>query len=90
MQIDNPGFGTIHPAVFRQGTAPLRHAAAVVRPDGALRYRCPVTGSFVLVTDPVDLQRLAGPRARIRCVACGEIHLLGAEANGAAGAAKPG
>jgi hypothetical protein len=54
----------------------MRWVEATPRPHGALRYRCPVTGSFVLVTDDDTLKALAAPRARIRCVDCGEMHLL--------------
>jgi hypothetical protein len=79
MQINNTSIGTIHAAVFRQGNGPLRRAPATKRPDGAVRYRCPVAGSFVLVTEAAALQQLAEPRARIRCVACGEVHLLAHE-----------
>jgi hypothetical protein len=46
------------------------------RPSGALRYRCPATGSFVLVTDEVTLDWLSRPRARLRCADCGELHSL--------------
>jgi hypothetical protein len=79
MQINNPTIGTIHAAVFRQGHGPLRRAPATIRSDGAVRYRCPVAGSFVLVTDTDAVQQLAEPRPRIRCVACGEMHLVAHE-----------
>jgi hypothetical protein len=74
-----PSPGTIHPSVFRQGAGFLRWVSATLRPHGAIRYRCPVTGSFVLVTDAAALKRLAQPRARLRCVDCGETHLLAQE-----------
>ena len=68
--------GRIHPSVYRQDGGLLRWATATARPHGAVRYICPVTGSFVLVTDAANLQRLAGPRGRLRCPDCGEIHLI--------------
>lgn len=46
------------------------------RPSGALRYRCPVNGSLVLVTDEMTLAGLDRQRGRLRCVGCGETHLL--------------
>ncbi|MFN3657221.1 MAG: hypothetical protein ACK4UO_08210 [Pseudolabrys sp.] len=41
-----------------------------------MRYVCPVTGSFVLVTDPDALRLLERPHARLRCVGCGETHFI--------------
>ncbi len=72
----------IHPAAYRQGVGFLRWVPASQRGPGAVRYRCPVSGSFVLVTDEAALQRLARPRARLRCVSCGEMHLLACAADG--------
>jgi hypothetical protein len=69
-------FGSIHPSALRQASGFMRWVEATLRPHGALRYRCPVSGSFVLVTDDETLKELTAPRARIRCVDCGEIHLL--------------
>lgn len=95
MRAFNPRFNGIHPSVFRQGAGVLRWVAASLRPHGAVRYRCPVTGSFVLVTEADALARLASPRARLRCVDCGEIHLLAQDAENdnpgaiVAGAAAP-
>ena len=71
-----PTDATIHPSVYRHGGGFLRWVAAKQRRYGAVRYRCPVTGSFVLVTDAAALKRLARPRARIRCAGCNEMHLL--------------
>jgi hypothetical protein len=68
--------GRIHPSVYRRDGGFLRWATASPRPHGALRYVCPVTGSFVLVTDEATLQRLAGRRGRLRCPDCGEFHLI--------------
>ena len=56
--------------------APCRRAEATPRPHGALRYRCPVTGSFVLVTDEASLNELTASPARLRCVDCHELHLV--------------
>jgi hypothetical protein len=69
-------WGMVHPPTRRQGTGWIRWAVASVRPHGALRYRCPVTSSFVVVTDDAMLARLTQPRARLRCLSCGEFHLL--------------
>lgn len=67
---------TIHASVYREAAAFIRRAAATMRAHGALRYQCPVTGSFVLVTDDATLASLAKPQARVRCMDCGEMHLL--------------
>lgn len=80
MQPSNPRFGTIHPSAYRQGAGLMRWVPATLCPHGAVRYRCPVTGIFVLVTDAAALKRLASPRARMRCVDCGETHLLAQDA----------
>ena len=75
MPLPTTNWNAIHPTVYRQLTGPLRYAETTPRPDGSLRYQCPVTGSFVLVTDEPTLANLNG-RARIRCMDCCEIHLL--------------
>lgn len=50
---------------------------ALRRSRGALRYRCPKTGSFVLLTDPVELARMAAPAAApVQCPGCGDAHFL--------------
>jgi hypothetical protein len=54
---------------------------ATARAHGAMRYRCPVTGCFVLITDENTLQWLARPHARLRCADCGELHAIGSEAD---------
>ena len=72
----NVSWSTIHASVYRNAGAILRPAAATTRARGAVRYRCPVTGSFVLVTDDASLGRLNRPIARARCVSCNEIHLV--------------
>ena len=52
----------------------LPFVAATVRFAGAVRYRCPKSGSYVLLTDPDALQQLfVRP---IRCVGCGSLHHL--------------
>lgn len=60
----------------------MRWVAAEPRPHGAVRYRCPVIGSFILVTEPEALKRLARSRARLRCAGCGETHLLAFDESG--------
>ena len=69
-------WASIHPSVFHMSAGPLRSAESEMRPSGALRYQCPVNGSFVLVTDEETLAELDRPRARLRCIDCGEMHLL--------------
>jgi hypothetical protein len=59
----------------------LRPVEATARAHGAMRYRCPVTGSFVLITDENTLQWLARPHARLRCADCGELHAISCEAD---------
>lgn len=76
MSLRDQDWDTIHRSAYRHAAGPVRAVVATPRPHGALRYRCPVTGSFVLVTDDATLHRLAGPRVRLRCVDCGEEHLL--------------
>jgi hypothetical protein len=67
-------FSTIHPSALRP-TLP-RLAVATVRSRGALRYRCPETGSFVLITLPAAVEQLSRPHASVRCPGCGDTHLL--------------
>lgn len=69
-------WASIHPSAYRHTAGPLRTTEAQMRPSGALRYPCPVNGSLVLVTDEATLAELDRPRARLRCLACGEMHLL--------------
>jgi hypothetical protein len=68
-------FGTVHPSALRQGLLP-RWVPAVATARGALRYRCPVSGSFVLLTDADALEALSGETATHRCPACGDVHVL--------------
>jgi hypothetical protein len=72
----NSAFPTMHSSVFREAAIAIRKAAATTRAHGALRYQCPVTDSFVLVTDEAVLAALSSPHGRMRCTACGEVHLL--------------
>jgi hypothetical protein len=76
MPVSGLAWGTIHPSALQHAATLLRPADATARPHGALRYQCPISGSFVLVTDETSLRQLTGKRARLRCTACGEIHLL--------------
>lgn len=76
MTMQDLHWSTIHASAMSQARGLLRWAAATPRPHGALRYRCPVSGSFVLVTDEPTLGRLAQGRARIRCADCAEQHLV--------------
>jgi hypothetical protein len=52
----------------------LSFVPASVRFSGAVRYRCPQSGSYVLVTDPDAMQQLfVRP---LRCAGCGGLHRL--------------
>ncbi|MDO8878988.1 MAG: hypothetical protein Q8M24_24115 [Pseudolabrys sp.] len=79
----------IHPSVFHNTAGPLRVAEATPRPSGALRYRCPVNGSLVLVTDEAMLTRIDAAPFRLRCGDCGEMHLLMQDNEADGGAAIP-
>jgi hypothetical protein len=87
MSIQDLPWDPIHASAYGHARSLLRLAKATPRPMGALRYRCPITGSFVLVTDETTLQWLARPNARLRCADCGELHLIGGEAAGPSAAA---
>jgi hypothetical protein len=80
MSLQDFAWGTIHASAYRDAGL-LRPALASPRGHGALRYRCPVTGSFVLVTDEPTLRALERPTARLRCADCGEVHLIMVEAD---------
>jgi hypothetical protein len=69
-------WANIHPSVFHEAAGPLLEAKATARPSGALRYRCPINGSLVLVTDDTLLDQIDGAPFRLRCSDCGEMHLL--------------
>ena len=77
---DSIPWGSIHSSVYSQAANMVRWATATPRPSGAVRYQCPVTGSLVLVTDEATLATLSRPRARLRCIDCGEMHLLARDA----------
>jgi hypothetical protein len=66
----------IHPSVFHEAAGPLLAARAIPRPHGAVRYRCPINGSLVLVTDDKTLGQFDRAHVRLRCGDCGEMHLL--------------
>lgn len=68
-------FGTVHPSALRHGLLPI-WVPAVATPRGALRYRCPVSGSFVLLTDAEALDALSGETTTHRCPACSDVHVL--------------
>lgn len=69
--------GHFHPSVFHASAGPLLEAATELRASGAMRYRCPVSASFVVVTEePVLASLKARPSLRRRCPACREMHLL--------------
>jgi hypothetical protein len=70
-------FRAIHPSALRPSLPRL--AVASVRSHGALRYRCPETGSFVLITLPAEIEQLSRPHAAVRCPGCGDTHLLAAD-----------
>lgn len=70
--IDLPG--------IRQPAFPLP-VAAQRRARGALRYRCPSTGSYVLLTDPAALAEASAPNASVRCPGCGGTHPLTQDAS---------
>jgi hypothetical protein len=74
-------WATIHPAALGQAASMVRWAKVTPRAHGALRYQCPVTGSFVLITDETALAGLAQSRGRLRCMDCGEMHLLTQNSN---------
>jgi hypothetical protein len=71
----SPAFGTLHPSALRQGLLP-HWVPAIATARGALRYRCPVSGSFVLLTDADALEALSADSATHRCSACGDVHVL--------------
>ncbi len=72
----SPFWASIHRSVFHSAAGPLRVTESAPRPGGAVRYRCPHNDSLVLVTDDATLAALERPTARLRCAACGEMHLL--------------
>ncbi len=75
-EIDASAFATLHDSAYVHARAPLHPVAARPRGHGALRYRCPVTGSFVLLNGEATLKRLNRPQTRLRCPDCSELHLM--------------
>ena len=73
-----------HRSVFHRVAGPLDQAIAAPRHAGAIRYKCPDAGSFVLLTDPDSLAGFnsGDDTLRHRCGACGEMHLLRIEDGG--------
>ncbi|MEJ2378530.1 MAG: hypothetical protein P8Y53_13850 [Pseudolabrys sp.] len=68
-----------HASAFTQTHGFVRWAVATPRAHGAMRYRCPLTGSYVHITDEPTLAALSRPPARINCPDCGEQHLMTVE-----------
>jgi len=75
MAFQNVNWSEIPSSVIRQAGGMLRWAPAAPR-SGAMRYRCPVTGSFVLLTDEASLCKFSRPTTRLRCAGCGELHFV--------------
>jgi hypothetical protein len=76
MQSASRSWETVHPSAYRHAAEPARTVMGELRPRGAIRYCCPVTGSHVLLTDPAILAGFAEHAMRTRCADCGEMHLL--------------
>jgi len=68
-------FNAIHSSAVRQPAFPLS-VPAMRRAHGALRYRCPSTGSYILLTDAKALAEASVPNAPVHCPGCGDTHLL--------------
>lgn len=68
--------GAAKPSVYSNTLTPLRATEVTPRPSGALRYRCPINNSIVLVTDETTLAGLDRREGLLRCVGCGDTHLL--------------
>lgn len=66
----------LHSSIYRQVNSAPRTITAKAIANDAFRFRCPETGSFVLLTDDETLATLSHGQARLRCVACGEFHLI--------------
>lgn len=76
MAVPTQTWSTNDSSTYRPAGSMVRRAKATMRAHGALRYQCPVTGSFVLITDDMTLAGLARPQGRVRCMDCQETHLL--------------
>jgi hypothetical protein len=59
---------------FPRASHALPFVSASVRGSGAVRYRCPESGSYVLLTDADALGRLA--TRPVFCAGCGGEHRL--------------
>jgi len=73
-------FNAIDSSAVRQPAFPLS-VQAVRRGRGALRYCCPSTGSYVLLTHPAALAQASAPNAPIHCPGCSDTHLLTQDAS---------
>ncbi len=58
---------------FTHSTSSFACVPASIR-LGAVRYRCPESGSYVLLTDPAVLKRLT--MRPVACAGCGSEHRL--------------
>lgn len=76
MPLANRSWTTFHPSVYRHAAEPVCSVTGELRPRGAIRYCCPVTGSFVLVTDPALTAGFAERPIRLHCPDCDEMHLV--------------
>jgi len=76
MSLLDRSLSTIHASALNHARSLLRPVRATAHADGALRYQCPVTESFVQVTDDRTLVTLMRPCVRPHCASCGETHLL--------------
>lgn len=89
MTVNQQSWSIVQPSMYSNTVGPLRATEITPRPSGALRYRCPVNGSLVLVTDEMTLAGLDRRHGRLRCVGCGETHLLTADGELDDGDAQP-
>ena len=76
MAVPTQTWSTTDTSAYGPAASVVRRAAATMRAHGALRYQCPLTRSFVLITDDATLAGLVRPQSRVHCVDCGEMHLL--------------
>jgi hypothetical protein len=74
MSLLSQAWGTLHPLAFRHAAEPVRRVQATLRPSGAIRYCCPDTGSFELITTrrrspdfPSGTAACAAPTA-VKCI----------------------
>ena len=76
MSLDSQNWATTHSSAYRYAAESVRRVQAARRPSGAVRYCCPVSGSFVLLTVAASLAGFAERDVRLRCADRGEMHLL--------------